>query len=103
MADRTMQQTASAVATPQHYMPPTMRELRAQSVHRLQIGLAGLAAMLLLVGLANMIMQRAQDSSLADGPVSADVASKAGEAGDPLAEIGAAPSAGTTASASPAN
>ena len=69
------------------------RELRAQAVHRLQIGLLGLAIMLLLVGLANIIMDRAK---LADGgsesakaaALSAD--KKAGN--DPLAVIGAVPS-----------
>ncbi|MEP6869829.1 MAG: hypothetical protein ABJA20_15080, partial [Novosphingobium sp.] len=47
---------------PQHFIPPTTRELRAQAVHRLQIGLLGLAAMLLIVGLANIIMDRARQA-----------------------------------------
>lgn len=69
------------------------RELRAQSVHRLQIGLLGLAIMLLLVGLANIIMDRAK---LADGgsdsakAAAASADKKAGN--DPLAVIGAVPS-----------
>jgi len=39
---------------------------RAQSLQRLQIGLFGLAAMLLLVGLANIIMDRARMADDAD-------------------------------------
>ena len=78
-----------SVAAPQHYAPPTMRELRAQAVHRLQIGLAGLAGMLLLVGLANIIMNRAL---LGDGPAGDVVeVDKKAAASDPLADIGVAP------------
>ena len=60
-------------------------------MHRLQFGLAGLAGMLLLVGLANIIMNRAQ---LANGEqkASAEV-SKGASASDPLADIGVAPAA----------
>ena len=68
-------------------------------MHRLQIGLFGLAAMLLLVGLANIIMDRARltdDRSaalqLAPG---APVADKPGS--DPLADIGVVPAADPTA------
>lgn len=79
------------VAAPSHYAPPTPRELRAQAVHRLQIGLAGLAGMLLLVGLANIIMNRAQ---LSDAVSGVPVAAESKEAGsDPLADIGVAPAA----------
>lgn len=78
---------------PQHFVIPNARELRAQSVHRLQIGLLGLAIMLLLVGLANIIMDRAK---LADsGNDSAKTAATAAEkkaGSDPLAVIGAVPS-----------
>lgn len=79
-----------SVAAPQHYAPPTPRELRAQAVHRLQVGMAGLAGMLLLVGLANIIMNRAQ---LGDSPAgdSALVDTKTPPS-DPLADIGVAPS-----------
>ena len=34
---------------PQHFVPPTARELRAQAVQRLQAGLFGLAAIVLIV------------------------------------------------------
>ena len=60
-------------------------------MHRLQFGLAGLAGMLLLVGLANIIMNRAQLASGGQN-TSAEVA-KSASASDPLADIGVAPAA----------
>ncbi|GGN50643.1 hypothetical protein GCM10011349_22480 [Novosphingobium indicum] len=81
------------IKTPQHYASPGARELRAQAVHRLQVGLFGLCAMLLLVGLANIIMDRAR---LADSEdpirevVAADSKPKK-QATDPLADIGVVP------------
>ena len=38
--------TECPITTPQHFVPPTARELRSQAVHRLQVGLFGLCAML---------------------------------------------------------
>lgn len=78
------------VAEPQHFVPPTPRELRAQAVHRLQVGMFGLAAMLLLVGLANIIMDQAQRSDPA--PVVEATALPKNPAADPLADIGVVPS-----------
>jgi hypothetical protein len=80
------------VAAPQHYVPPTSRERRAQGVHRMLIGLAGLAGMLLLVSLANIIMSRAQmaDAAMGQQAVAKD---KDSSGSDPLAEIGVAPAA----------
>jgi hypothetical protein len=98
MADRKSPQFAPTVAAPQHYTPPTMRELRAEAVHRLQIGMSGLAAMLLLVGLANIIMERAQLSDTVSAPAADGPVKKTSEAGDPLAEIGVTPSSGSSAS-----
>jgi len=66
MADKEPTRILEPVTTPQHYVPPSGRELRAQSVHRLQVGLFGLCGMLLLVGLANIIMQRAQQAETVD-------------------------------------
>jgi hypothetical protein len=91
MAQTTQPNLVRPVAAPQHYAPPSSRELRAQAVHRLQIGLAGLAGMLLLVGLANIIMSRAQLSNDEQG-ASAEL-SKDSSASDPLADIGVAPAA----------
>jgi len=83
---------------PQHFVPPTARELRAQAVQRLQAGLFGLAAIVLLVGLANIINDRAR---LSESAAPAAAAVKAEEPGDPLADIGVVPAAAPEASASP--
>ncbi len=86
------------VTEPLHYMPASGRELRAQSVHRLQLGLFGLCAMLLIVGLANIIMDRAQLTDTQD-PIEQviavdDPASK--PVVDPLADAGVIPAADPT-------
>lgn len=73
----------------QTYLPPSARELRAQAVHRLQIGLLGLAGILLIIGLANIIMDRAR---LSDRAELANPAAAASPKSDPLADIGAVPS-----------
>jgi hypothetical protein len=67
------------------------RELRAQAVHRLQVGMFGLAAMLLLVSLANVIMDRAQsiDTSLQNRTL--PVGDSPSPASDPLVDMGVAP------------
>lgn len=82
------------VTTPQHFTPPTARERRAEAVQRLQVGLFGLAAMLLLVALANIIMERARLADAAAGATtSAHVAGPGtGSNTDPLADIGVIPS-----------
>jgi hypothetical protein len=93
MAQNIQPNLVEPVATPQHHTPATARELRVQSVHRLQVGLFGLAAMLLLVGLANIIMDRAR---LADDAASAPAAAASDSArktSDPLADIGVVPAA----------
>lgn len=93
MAEENSRRLIEPVTTPQHYVPPTARELRAQSVHRLQVGLFGLCAMLLLVGLANIIMDRAQLSDEED-PVEEVVAvdeEPKKQSSDPLADIGVLP------------
>ena len=86
-------------STTQHFTPPTPRERRSQAVQRLQLGLFGLAAMLLIVALANIIMDRARlaDSAQSAGlvPVSSRVASSTS---DPLADIGVVPAPNVAAS-----
>lgn len=77
---------------PQVFMPPTARELHAQAVHRLQIGLLGLCLMLLLVGLANIIMDRARLASGAGPAGQTQAQEPAAEKNDPLADIGVVPS-----------
>ncbi|HEX8057790.1 MAG TPA: hypothetical protein VF481_14100 [Novosphingobium sp.] len=88
------------VATPSQNVPSVARVLRAQAVHRLQIGLFGLAAMLLLVGLANIIMDRAKLAEDAGTPADASVTTNAKAASDPLADIGVVPAADPSAAAS---
>jgi len=74
------------------YTPPSMREMRAQAVHRLQVGMFGLAGMLLLVSLANVIMDRAK--YLDDTAVNVAepiVSASETKANDPLVDMGVAP------------
>ena len=100
MATKPLSQVAQPLVAPQHFVHPTARELRAQAVHRLQVGLFGLAAMLLLVGLANIIMDRARLADEAFGlPRAAGSASSAAANSDPLADIGVVPAADPTAAA----
>jgi hypothetical protein len=58
-------------------------------VQRLQVGLFGLSLMLLLVGLANIIMDNARRN---DAAVASAQATSAGTTSDPLADIGVIPS-----------
>lgn len=82
-------------AEPLHYEPVTGRELRAQSVHRLQIGIFGLCAMLLIIGLANIIMDKAKSTDATTDPIGEVIAKDAPEVKkkgvDPLADIGVVP------------
>ena len=95
MATQPTQETvANHLSSPQHYLPPTARELRAQAVQRLQVGLFGLAGMLLLVALANIIMDRARLAEAASSgtPVVAQPVKDTPKS-DPLADIGVVPAA----------
>jgi len=81
----------SHASVPQHHTQLGSRDLRAQAVHRLQVGMFGLAAMLLLVSLASVIMQRVQTadrSAIATLPTSS---ASAAPANDPLVDLGVAP------------
>ena len=84
---------------PLHYQPATGRELRAQSVHRLQVGLFGLCAMLLIIGLASIIMDRAKITDAQTDPIGDVIAKDSPEENkgvDPLADIGVVPAADPT-------
>jgi hypothetical protein len=74
--------------------PVPLSGTRAQAVQRLQIGLSGLGAMILLVGLANVIMDRAIETEAGSVPEAASTVG-AGQlpasASDPLADAGVAP------------
>ena len=80
------------------HVPPTTRELRAQAVHRLQVGLFGLAGMLLLVSLANVIMDRAKFVDAAAVNTAVPIIEPSTTAAkDPLADMGVAPQLPVTA------
>ena len=66
---------------------------RAEAVHRLQIGAAGLGAMVLLIGLANVIMERAELTEPAQVPEAVATIEPTGNPpkNDPLAEAGVVP------------
>lgn len=98
MAGNAPPRIVEPITTPQHFSPPTARELRSQAVHRLQVGLFGLGAMLLIVGLANIIMDRARLTDTRE-PVEEVVAADAEPkkpASEPLADIGVVPAADPT-------
>ncbi|KRA84265.1 hypothetical protein [Altererythrobacter sp. Root672] len=67
---------------------------RSQAVQRLQIGLFGLAAMVLLVGLANILINNADRNQARVVPEAAPTTAtqpKVEQASDPLAEAGVVP------------
>jgi hypothetical protein len=67
---------------------------RSQAMQRLQIGLSGLAALILLVALANIIMDRAQESEQLAVPEAVPTMAAAEthvETRDPLADVGVVP------------
>lgn len=66
---------------------------RAETVHRLQIGLAGIGAMVLLIGLASVIMEGAQqtEANASSDPAAAGAGEGAAPIADPLAEAGVVP------------
>jgi hypothetical protein len=96
MAQKIRPRLLTQVATTNSSAPSQARQTRAQAVHRLQIGLFGLAAMLLLVGLANIIMDRARLSDDSDMATPAVAATDKKAATDPLADIGVVPAAGSS-------
>lgn len=100
MAQTIRPQLVQPVAAPQHFSPPTVRELRSQAVHRLQVGLLGLSAMLLLVGLASIINDRVRLVDAENGVDTSATARATDAVRDPLADIGVVPSADPSASAS---
>jgi hypothetical protein len=100
-AAETAEAARLAALQPAH---PGPRELRAQAVHRLQIGIFGLAGMLLLVSLANVIMDRAKQVERTTTPAAAAASPSASPsaANDPLVDMGVAPELPVTGGAKPA-
>lgn len=66
---------------------------RAEAIHRLQVGLAGIGAMVLLIGLASVIMERAQLTEAGSVPDAAATVAPNTQTpkNDPLAEAGVVP------------
>jgi hypothetical protein len=94
MATQPPRRVTPPLSGPQHFVPPSVRELRAQAVQRLQTGLFGIAAILLVVGLANIINDRARMAEEAgQSPAAQASASASATNSDPLADIGVVPSA----------
>jgi len=100
--------TALTGAEPVHpssalaYIPPSMRELRAQAVHRMQVGMFGLAGMLLLVSLANVIMDRAKYlDDMAVNVAEPTISASETKANDPLVDMGVAPELPVSGKAQP--
>lgn len=93
--ERILSQKPALADDAQHFTPPSKRELRTQAVHRLQVGLLGLAAILLLIALASAIMQHARltadAAALANGEARAPSPRPSSGPGDPLADMGVAP------------
>lgn len=98
MATQPPRRVLEPLAAPQHYVPPSARELRAQAVQRLQAGLFGIAAVILVVGLANIINNRAREAELATRPAASPSAAAVKDNSDPLAEAGVVPSSAPEAS-----
>ena len=93
MATQPPYRVLESLVAPKHYVPPSMRELRVQAVQRLQAGILGMAAILLVVGLANIINDRARLADAAGRPAAAVPTSSSSVSSDPLADIGVVPSA----------
>lgn len=89
-------------AVPLHIFRPAPRELRAQSVYRLQVGFFGLAGVLLLISLANVVTDQARIGTSSAGPSSTSASAVPAPVRDPLADIGLLPSAVETKSANEA-
>jgi len=67
---------------------------RSQSLHRLQVGLSGLAAIVLMLALANVIMDRANRTEAASVPDAAATVLPTpvhSQQNDPLADAGVVP------------
>ena len=68
---------------------------RAQAIFRLQIGVAGLLAILMMIGLANIVMDRAKETDATTVPEAASTAAPVKNApapgSDPLADAGVIP------------
>lgn len=74
--------------------PPPLAGSRTQRLQRLQVGIIGLATMIMLVGLANIVKTNAEQTDLQVVAESADEAERTTAtetASDPLADAGVVP------------
>ncbi len=80
-----------------------MSAREGETVHRLQVGLIGLAAMLLMVGVANMIMDRAReaDSTVVPEAAATIAASPDAESNKALENAGVVPDLPNNAAGEP--
>ena len=81
-----------------------MAQQRETAMQRIQVGVVGLVMVLLFVSLANMVLDRAAETELAEGGVADPALVEAAEGEEdipeePLAELGAAPVVETEADA----
>lgn len=102
MASEPPRRVLEPLSAPQHFVPPSARQLRAEAVQRLQTGLFGLAAILLIVGLADIINERALQAEAANPAPNANASAAPTGNVDPLADAGVVPSASASPSAKPA-
>jgi len=94
-----MDRTSSSMQLPkpltrmEEAAPAPLAGTRAEAIQRLQVGLVGLSLMVLMVGLANIVMERAKDSNegLVAVETAADPAEPVGKKADPLADAGVVP------------
>ncbi len=73
---------------------PGITGTRSEAAYRLQVGLTGLVAVVLVIGLANIIMDRAQEteaSAVPEAAATVAVEETAAPQADPLAEAGVVP------------
>ncbi len=78
---------------------------RAEAMQRLQIGISGVALMILLVGLAQVIFDRAKESEATAVPAAASTVAPGADVpvqNDPLAEAGIVPDLPSEPAAGPA-
>ena len=96
MADPIIHPQPDGAEAPEELLAP-LGGTRAEAIFRLQIGVAGLAAMLMMIGLANIVMDRAKETEATTVPEAAStvapVKNAPAPASDPLADAGVIPSA----------
>ncbi len=93
-----MAQTQQPPGAPDALAPPPLGGTREQAMHRLQIGVGGVFAIVLLVGLASLIENRAVETEKQAVPEAAPTNQPVESSArpDPLVEAGVVPDLPTT-------